>query len=438
MQDASYNKRMEWFKNDRFGMFIHWGLYAIAARGEWVKSAEQIDNESYRKYFDAFDPVDFNPRKWARVAKEAGMKYAVLTAKHHDGFCLFDSKLTDFKSTNTKCGRDIVREYIEAFRAEGLKVGLYYSLLDWNHPDYPHYGESIHPMRANESFKDTKHDFNQYLDYMHGQIRELCENYGEIDILWFDFSYGEMRGEKWRATELIQMVRTLQPNAIIDNRLEVGGDSFGSLLSDNPLYYSGDFVSPEQIIPPIGITDVSGNPIVWEACITMNNNWGYNKDDNDFKSPSVIIRKLVECVSKGGNLLLNVGPDAKGNIPEKSLEVLSDIGTWMHKNKESIYGCSISNLSKPEYGRVTQNGNKIYLHITEAVIGPIAIKGLTSDMIKSIRLLSNGAELKITTIWTVTSYPEYLFLYYGKDPCSTYELPDLIDTVIEIELKEIC
>ena len=181
-----YEERMKWYKEARFGMFIHWGIYAIPARGEWVRSPEEMPEEEYMKYFEEFDPVDYDPKKWAKAAKEAGMKYAVLTAKHHDGFCLFDSALTDFKSTNTKCGRDLVREYLDAFRAEGLKVGLYYSLLDWHHPDYPHYGDQHHPMRNNPAESNEGRDFNKYLEYMHGQVRELCTNYGRLDLLYTD------------------------------------------------------------------------------------------------------------------------------------------------------------------------------------------------------------------------------------------------------------
>ena len=182
-------KRTEWFREARFGMFIHWGLYAIPARGEWVKSIEKISTEDYQQYFEEFNPVRYNPREWAKLAKEAGMKYAVLTTKHHDGFCLFDSAYTDYKSTNTKCGRDLVKEYVEAFRAEGLKVGFYYSLLDWHHPDYPHYGDRQHPMRDNEAYKDTPHNWDNYITYFHNQVRELLTNYGKIDLMWFEFSY---------------------------------------------------------------------------------------------------------------------------------------------------------------------------------------------------------------------------------------------------------
>ena len=209
----------EWFRHDRFGMFIHWGLYAIPARGEWVRSFEEIPKEDYMKYFDEFDPVDYDPKKWAKAAKEAGMQYVVLTAKHHDGFCLFDSKYTDFKSTNTKCGRDLVAEFVEAVRGEGLKVGLYFTLLDWYHDDYPHYGDRNHPMRNNPAYKNDNRDFSRYVDYMHNQIREICTNYGKLDLLWFDFSYDDLNGEAWRATDLVNMVRELQPGVIIDNRL---------------------------------------------------------------------------------------------------------------------------------------------------------------------------------------------------------------------------
>ncbi len=219
----TYEKRVEWYQHDRFGMFIHWGLYAIPARGEWVRSTEEMPEDDYLPFFEEFNPVDYDPSKWAKAAKEAGMKYAVLTAKHHDGFCLFDSKLTDFKSTNTKAGRDLVREYLEAFRAEGLKVGLYYSLLDWHHPDYPHYGDWHHPMRNCEAETNEGRDFERYLAYLHGQVKELCTEYGKLDVMWFDFSYGDMTGEKWHAEELVKMIRTYQPDVIIDNRLEVSG-----------------------------------------------------------------------------------------------------------------------------------------------------------------------------------------------------------------------
>lgn len=426
-----YEARMRWYQQARFGMFIHWGLYAIPARGEWVRSVEQMPEEDYLPYFDEFDPVDYDPRKWARTARMAGMKYVVLTAKHHDGFCLFDSKYTEFKSTNTRLGRDIVGDFLAAARAEGLKVGLYYSLLDWFHPDYPHYGDEHHPMRARADFHNGERDFERYLDYMHGQVEELCSNYGRIDILWFDFSYGRMRGEAWRATELVNMVRSLQPHVIIDNRLEVSGEGYGSLAQCRPTPYHGDFVSPEQMIPPGGIQDAEGRDMAWEACVTMNRNWGYHATDRYYKPAGMLIRKLVECVSKGGNLLLNVGPDARGNIPPASMERLIAIGRWMAKNSASIYGCGKAGIEKPDYGRVTRGGNRLYFHVYENTLGPLPLLGVKRADIRAIRYLASGAEVPISTSWVHSDYPDIVFADLGPNPV----LPDPVDTVIEVILK---
>ncbi|MHA6482241.1 alpha-L-fucosidase [Paenibacillus sp. strain BS8-2] len=428
-------ERTQWFLQDRFGMFIHWGLYAIPARGEWIRSYEQISVEDYEPYFEEFDPVAYDPRSWAKAAKQAGMKYAVLTAKHHDGFCLYDSQLTDYKSTNTKAGRDLVAEFLEAFREEGLKVGLYYSLIDWHHEDYPAFGDQIHPMRQNEQYKRDPETFHRYLTYMHGQVRELLTNYGKLDIMWFDFSYGDMSHETWKATELIDMMRSLQPHIIIDNRLEGSGEHGGSISSDNPTPYAGDFASPEQIIPPNGITDVSGNPIPWEACVTLNNNWGYTSADRVYKSPTTIIRKLVECVSKNGNLLLNVGPDARGLIPKESLDILAEVGDWIALNGDSIYGCHSADLLKPDWGRYTQKDDKIYAHVFEENIGSIALSGL-AGRIKRARLLSDGSELIISTPWSAREFKTHAFVNFARPEHYSYPLPDKRDTVIELELNK--
>jgi len=432
---AERTMRTAWFRHDRFGLFIHWGLYSVGGRGEWIQSAECISPKDYMRYFKAFDPVDYNPREWLRIAKNAGMRYAVMTAKHNDGFCLFDSEYTDFKATNTRAGRDLIREYIEACRAEGLKVGLFYSLIDWNHPDYPHYGDAFHPQRNNISTKDQPRDFNRYIEYMHAQVKELCTKYGKIDILWFDFSYGEMSGEKWQATKLVKMVRKLQPDVIIDNRLEGSGESSGSIRSIRPKVYAGDFACPEQIIPPRGLTDEKGNAIPWEACVTLNNHFGYYARDNMWKQPRLLIRKLVECVSKNGNLLVNIGPDAKGNIPQTSIEILNEIGDWMRKNSASIYGCSGSNLPKPEWGWYTQAGRRLYAHIFDGNIGPLPMENL-GGKVESMRLLADGSEIQIHPTKANSQYGEYLYINFGEDPNATYPLPNDKDTVIEIILKE--
>jgi alpha-L-fucosidase len=428
-------ERTEWFLKDRFGMFIHWGLYAIPARGEWVRNSERISNEDYQVYFDEFNPERYDPKAWAKTAKAAGMKYAVLTAKHHDGFCLFDSKLTDYKSTNTKSGRDLVREFLDAFREEGLKVGLYYSLIDWHHPDYPAYGDEFHPMRDNEAYKRDPSTFGRYLDYMHGQIRELLTGYGKLDIMWFDFSYGEMKGETWRATELMETIRSLQPHIVLDNRLDASGGNGGSIHTSNPSFYSGDFASPEQIIPPSGVTDNEGRSIPWEACVTLNNNWGYGSTDKTYKKAGTIIRKLVECVSKNGNLLLNVGPDAKGEIPLESVRILEEVGEWVLRNGDSIYGCGQSELPKPEWGRYTRKGNKLYAHIFEESIGPVNLAGL-AGRVKQARLLSDGSELFVSRPWNTEMYPNDAFFNFARPEVLTYPLPDERDTVVELILED--
>ncbi len=425
-------ERTKWFLESRFGMFIHWGLYAIPARGEWLRNNERTTLEDYQVYFDEFNPVNYNPKEWAKLAKEAGMKYAVLTAKHHDGFCLFDSKLTDYKSTNTQSGRDLVREFLEAFRAEGIKVGLYYSLLDWHHPDYPHCSDSIHPMRENPAYPDEGRDFNKYIEYFHGQVKELLTNYGKLDVMWFDFSYGDMYGEKWQATKLMEMIRSIQPWLIVDNRLEAAGEHYGSIITDNPSIYSGDFASPEQMIPAKGMTDVHGNSIPWESCITLNDHWGYCSADHHYKTPKMIIHNLVECVSKNGNLLLNVGPTAKGEIPPESVAILKEVGRWMKENSDSIYGCGISDMEKPDWGRFTQKGKKLYAHVFEECISPIALDLLPSQ-VEKVRLLSDNSEIKLEVPWNAVTIKDKSFFSFGG---KTFPLPDDLDTVVEITLKD--
>ena len=427
----AYERRVAWYTRARFGLFLHWGLYAIPARGEWVRSIERIPSEVYDRYMEQFDPQHCDMRAWMEAARGAGMKYAVLTAKHHDGFCLFDSAYTDFKSTNSPAGRDFVREFLDAAREYGLRAGLYFSLLDWHHPDFPHYGDRNHPMRDDPACGNEGRDFGRYLDFMHAQVRELCSNYGKLDLLWFDFSYDSLRGEAWRATELVEMVRSLQPDVVIDNRLEVSGEGFGSLAACKPTPYHGDFVSPEQIVPPHGLRDESGRPLVWESCVTMNGHWGYCAEDRYYKPAPMLIKKLVECVSKGGNLLLNVGPDAQGRFPDQAQAILRDIGRWMERNGESIYGCGPSGLDKPEYGRITRRGDRLYLHIYENTVGPLPLFGIDGSRIASIRRLADGSEVRLSASWVHSDYPELAFADLGPDPV----LPDETDTVLEIRMR---
>ena len=429
---TAYEKRMQWFVQARFGMFIHWGLYAVPARGEWVRSNERMPEEKYMPFFREFDPSAADPKAWVQAAKEAGMGYVILTAKHHDGFCLFDSELTDFKSTNTPMGRDIVREFLEAGREAGLKVGLYYSLIDWHHPDFPHYGDRYHPMRSDPAASNEERDFECYLAYMHGQVKELCTRYGRLDVLWFDFSYNQLRGEAWRANELADMVRTLQPGILLNNRLEVSGEGFGSLAQGEPAPCHGDFVSPERMVPPEGLFDPQGRPLYWETCTTMNHSWGYCAGDTWYKPAPLLLKKLVGCVSKGGNFLLNVGPDGNGRIPRQAMDTLKYLGQWMQINGESIRGCGPSGMEKPEWGRITRRENVLYLHIYENALGPLPLYGIPAEKIRAMRLLQDGREIPLSVSWVHSDYPDMAFADLGPDPV----LPDGDDTVLKVLLEE--
>ena len=374
----------EWFVHDRFGMFIHWGLYALPARHEWIKNLEKITEEKYQKYFEYFDPDMYDPREWARAAKKAGMKYAVLTTKHHEGFCLFDSAYTDYKATNTKAGRDLVREYVDAFRAEGLKVGFYYSLIDWHHPDFPI--DPLHPRRDDDNIDELNkgRDIRRYAEYMRNQVTELLTNYGKIDILWFDFSYpnSEYRGMKgkgkldWEAEQLIATARRLQPEIIIDNRTEIEQDLW----------------TPEQYQPTDWIRDDDGNRVVWEACQTFSGSWGYHRDESTWKTPEMLIRMLVNTVSCGGNLLMNVGPTARGYFDDRAVNALDAIGSWMKYNSRSIYGCTQSEFKAPADVRYTQKEGRLYVHIYAYPYRHLRLPGL-ADKVDYAQFLHDNSEI---------------------------------------------
>jgi len=418
--------RTQWWREARFGMFIHFGAYSVAARGEWVKSVEHLTTDQYQKYIDAFNPVEYDARKWAKEAKAAGMKYAVLTAKHHDGYCLFNSKLTDYKLSSQFGGRDVVREFLEAFRAEGLKVGLYYSIIDWHHPDYPNVGN--HPQFGDKEYAKRKFNWDNYLKYMHGQVEELVKDYGKLDIMWFDYSFEEYSGEKWKAKELVKMIRSYQPNIILDNRLEVheGTSSKQRIVGE-----LGDFETPEQGIPETPLVDKYGNAIPWETCLTLNPTWGYSEFEKNWKTPELIVNCLVNCVSKNGNLLVNVGPDPIGNIPEASTQILSEVGKWMDKNSESIYGCGASKMERQDWGRYTQKGNLIYAHWLNTYLGDINAKGLHKEQVKNVFMLASGAELPSYSTWFGNMDDGNFFIKMGHSP----NRPTSMDKVIKVELK---
>jgi len=305
---------MEWWHTAKFGMFIHFGLYSQHQRHEWAMETEAIPIGEYLPLAKQFNPKPGFARAWAKLAKAAGMKYMVMTTKHHEGFCNFDTKLTDYCATKQGPKRDLVREYVEAARAEGLHVGLYYSLMDWHHPD-------------GAKCKTDEAARRRFVDYIHGQVNELMSNYGKIDILWYDVPW-PLDAKGWESVEMNKMVRKLQPDIIINNRSKI----------------PEDFDTPEQRI-------VASADRPWESCMTMNDSWGYHAADDGWKSPKTIIRNLITCARDGGNYLLNIGPKPDGSIPEQSIAVLSEVGRWMEVKK--MMPCFSINPTMRFRGRVT-------------------------------------------------------------------------------------
>ncbi len=356
-----HDKRMEWWRDARFGLFIHWGLYSIPAGewegktnyAEWIRNQAQIPVDVYDKFVSLFNPVKFDAERWVHMAKEAGMKYIVITSKHHDGFCLFDSKFTDFDVMSTPFKRDILKELSEACKREGIKLCFYYSIMDWHYPDYLPRRE----WEVNRSVKGA--DFDRYVKYMKNELKELLTNYGDIGVLWFDGEWENTWNDK-RGLDLYNYVRSLQPDIIINNRVGASRSGMEGFTEGNG--FAGDFGTPEQQIPATGLPGID-----WESCMTMNDHWGYNKNDKNFKSSKEILRMLADIASKGGNYLLNIGPTSEGVFPPESIERLHDISQWMKVNSESIYKTSASPFRELNWGRCTQkdiNGNtRLYLHV---------------------------------------------------------------------------
>jgi len=421
--EAQKTLRMKWWTDARFGMFIHWGLYALPARHEWVKNNERLTNEQYQKYFELFNPDLYNPKEWAKMAKNAGMKYVVLTAKHHEGFCLFDSKFTDYKSTNTPYGKDLIKEYVEAVRAEGLKVGFYYSLIDWHHPDYT--VDMVHPQRQNSDTAYARlnkgRDMNKYREYIKNQVRELLTNYGEISVIWFDFSFPGKDGKgraDWDSENLLKLARSLQPGIIIDDRLDLKDVEGG-----------WDFVSPEQV-KVAKWPEFNGKRVPWETCQTFSGSWGYYRDENTWKSPAQLLELLIESVSKGGNLLLNVGPTARGVFDYRAQERLKAMGEWMKYNSRSIYGCTEASagFSAPANSLLTYNPvtKRLYVHILSYPMGNMTLSNM-ADKVKYVQFLHDASEVRFSTGRDEAKNDIYLQLPVQKPPV---EIP-----VIEIYLK---
>ncbi len=378
---------LSWWQHDRFGLFLHWGMYSLAACHEWVKSREEMTDEQYDRYLPMFDPDRYDPEAWAEMAAQAGMKYFVITTKHHDGFCLWDSKLTDYKAPNSPAGRDLLRPMIEAFRRRGLRVGLYHSLPDWHHPDFTI--DRIHPQRNHpdrEAVNASRH-LGRYIEYLHGQVRELLTDFGHIDVLWFDTGQEAREGEKgsreWQSEKLLAMIRELQPHVLVNDRL---------LLFDS---YGWDFLTPEQHAVrenPVA----NGEPVPWETCQTFSGAWGYHRDQMSWKSVAQLLRILIDTVSKGGNLLLNVGPTARGEFDYRARERLAGIGEWMAQHDRAIYGCTAApaGIQCPPGCRLTYHPStgRLYVHVLDWPLRDLDLPGLGGKVVYA-QLLHDASEL---------------------------------------------
>jgi alpha-L-fucosidase len=406
---AQHDARMKWFREARFGMFIHWGLYSEAAgywngkpdngAGEWIMNDLQIPVSQYANLAPRFNPVKFDANAWVQLAKNAGMKYIVITSKHHEGFAMYPSSLTDWCIKSSPFQRDPLKELAAACQKEGVKLCFYYSIMDWHHPDYL-------PRKPWNDQANPNPDFKRYLAYMKGQLKELLTNYGPIGLIWFDGNWEDTWNYD-RGVDLYQCIRGLQPNLIVNNR--VGKDPQGNASSTSGQERVGDYGTPEQTIPSNGF----GPGVDWETCMTMNDTWGYKKSDRNWKSTATLIHNLVDIASKGGNYLLNVGPTSEGVIPEASVQRLNEIGQWMHVNSPAIYSTTGSPFSHQlPWGRCTKKveggETTLYLHVFDwPADGRLLAPGLRSRVESAFLLVEPSRTLgtKLTGDGTIISVP---------------------------------
>ncbi|MFH0965297.1 MAG: alpha-L-fucosidase, partial [Planctomycetota bacterium] len=367
------SSRSEWFENARFGMFIHWGLYSLLARGEWVRNRERIPFDEYRKLTGRFRASRCDVRSWAALARGAGMKYMVLTTKHHDGFCLFRTRTTDFNSINTPARRDFVGEFVRAARAEGLKVGLYFSMMDWSHPlclpDRRLYYWDCEELER-FGFTNAMKSDPRFLSYLKTQITELLTQYGKIDILWHDGTWAyDARG--WRIEELNRHARRLQPHILFTDRA----------------HCKSDIASCEQEIKP--------KKGAWEACMTLNDHWGYCVGDNNWKSPYQVVHTLLTIAERRGCLLLNIGPRGDGSVPGPSVRILEAVGRWTHAYPQALYRIDRTPFGWSHIFFSTVSGTNLYLHMKAYPRGEAVFAGLASP-VKAVELLPGGRRLPFT------------------------------------------
>jgi len=409
---AERDARMQWWREARFGMFVHWGLYSglagtwegkpVGTRGgmEWIQERVKADTDTYaRAAIPLFKPEPGFAREWAALAKAAGCKYVVFTTKHHEGFALHDSKVSEYDA-GTVLHRDLVKEIVESLKAEGLRVGFYHSVIDWHHDQYEYQKSQQlpHPLKG-KPYPNGTRDHVRYLEYLHAQVKELVTAY-PVDVMWWDYSALDFQGDAaWRATDLMKLTRAARPGIIMNNRLYRSPEAgWGSMATEGYLprldTAYGDFITPEQHIPDTGMPGVD-----WETCMTLNTTWGYSDHDHAWKTDETLIRNLVDIASKGGNYLLNIGPKGDGSVPPESVKAMRAIGAWMQVNGESIYGTTASPFEKPAWGRCTQKRlasgkSRLYLHVFDwPKDGKLAVKAPFE--VTGARLLATGKKLEI-------------------------------------------
>ncbi len=350
-------RRMQWWHDARFGMFIHWGSYSVLGRHEWAMENEAIPIAEYEQLAKQFTPKPNAAREFARLARRAGQKYVVMTTKHHEGFCLFDTKTTSYCAPKQGPGRDLVREYVDAVRAEGLRVGFYYSLMDWHHPD------GAICARDEAARK-------RFVEYIHTHVRELMTNYGKVDILWYDVAW-PLDAKGWESERMNEMVFSLQPDIIVNNRDKL----------------DGDFSTPEQQIT------AAAQGRAWESCMTLNGSWGYQAADDDWKTPKQVIRNLMSCSRDGGNYLLNIGPRGDGSVPEESVRIFETVGAWMERNGATIYASEPCQPRRSAYAMFTRKGSTLYMHIHAWPGESAVVTGMVTP-VKSARLFASGQTVR--------------------------------------------
>ena len=418
------DERMAWWRDARFGMFIHWGLYAVPAGtykgervngiGEWIMNNGKIPVAEYEKFAGQFNPIGFNADEWVRLAKNAGMKYIVITSKHHDGFCLWDSKVTNYDVMDaTPFKRDILKELAAACKKQGVKLCFYHSIMDWHHPDaqapfYPNYNDT----------KQSNPNFDRYVEnYLKPQLAELETNYGPIGVLWFDGEWVKDWTEP-QGKALYAYVRSLQPTILVNNRVGKGRKGMEGLSKSAE--DAGDFGTPEQQVPATGLPGVD-----WETCMTMNDTWGYKSYDDNWKSTKQLIQTLVDVTSKGGNFLLNVGPQPEGLIPQASIDRLKEMGVWMAVNGESIHGTTASPFGKTAWGRCTAKDNQRYLHVFQWPQDRQLAVPLAGANVERAYLLADKKHAKLP----VTADADKVTIALPETA------PDAIDSVVVLVLK---